>query len=176
MNNPEKEFSILEKIHNSKNLIRQRDLAKIAGLSLGMTNAILKRLVEKGFITIQKVNNRNIRYAVSPLGIEEISRKSFKFFKRTIKNIVVYKEAIEEILEEAERSGYRKIILIGKSDIDFIIEHICMKKGIPFLREDLISGDGEKSLFYIISENIQPEKEEYNLSDNRRYLKKILMG
>jgi len=33
------------------------------GLSLGMTNAILKRLAAKGWITVRKVNNRNIRYA-----------------------------------------------------------------------------------------------------------------
>ena len=54
MNHPEKELKILEKIHNNEDSIRQRDLAKIAGLSLGMTNSILKRLMDKGFLTVQK--------------------------------------------------------------------------------------------------------------------------
>jgi DNA-binding MarR family transcriptional regulator len=68
--------------------VRQRDLAKIAGLSLGMTNAILKRLALKGLLTIKRVNNRNIHYIVTPTGIEAITRKSYRYFKRTIKNVV----------------------------------------------------------------------------------------
>ena len=80
MNHSEKELKILEKIHNNEDSVKQRDLEKIAELSLGMTNSILKRLIEKGFITVKKVNNRNIKYAVSPLGIEEISNSAIPFF------------------------------------------------------------------------------------------------
>jgi len=36
------------------------------GLSLAMTNAILRRLVKKGWLKIKKVNNRNMQYIVSP--------------------------------------------------------------------------------------------------------------
>ena len=62
----DKELEILENIYHSSSSVRQRDLAEIVGLSLGMTNAILKRLVKKGLLTVRKVNNRNIRYAVFP--------------------------------------------------------------------------------------------------------------
>ncbi len=43
-NSHEHEITILENIHNQQDVVRQRDLAEIAGLSLGMTNSILKRL------------------------------------------------------------------------------------------------------------------------------------
>ena len=184
MGHSEKELEILEKIHKSKDSVRQRDLAKIAGLSLGMTNAIIKRLMEKGFVTVKKVNNRNIKYAVSPLGIEEISKRSFKYFKRTIRNVVVYKEAIEELLEDIKKTGYTKIILVGNSDIDFIIEHICVKKTMQFVRETAEDpGIDEKDSFFIFSERIEPERNE-NRKDlhektdrkNCEYLKKLLVG
>ena len=171
MNHSEKELKILEKIHQNEDSIRQRDLAKIAGLSLGMTNSILKRLVEKGFVTVKKVNNRNIKYAVSPLGIEEISKRSFKYFKRTIKNVVVYREAVEEVLCSVKEMGYRSVILVGKSDIDFIIEHECMKKSLVLIREENRGNDSAK--FYLFSENMDPEK---TTEENSIYLKKILIG
>ena len=171
MNHSEKELKILEKIHKNEDSVKQRDLAKIAGLSLGMTNSILKRLIEKGFITVKKVNNRNIKYAVSPLGIEEISRRSLKYFKRTVKNVVVYREAIEEVLSMAKDEGYTTVVLVGKSDIDFIIEHECMKKSLTFLRK---TEKGEKDDFlYLFSENKELDE---SLSSNCRYLKKILIG
>ena len=86
--NIDKEIEILESIYHNPHRVSQRDLAQIAGLSLGMTNVILKRLAGKGLLTIKKVNNRNIRYAVSPKGIEAITRKSYRYFKPTIKNVV----------------------------------------------------------------------------------------
>ncbi|MEW5818174.1 MAG: winged helix-turn-helix transcriptional regulator, partial [Spirochaetota bacterium] len=51
----DKEIEILENIYSTQNPVRQRDLATIVGISLGMTNAIVKRLVKKGFLTIKKV-------------------------------------------------------------------------------------------------------------------------
>ena len=174
MNHSEKELSILEKIHKSKNSIKQRDLAKIAGLSLGMTNTILKRLVEKGLITIKKVNNRNIVYAVSPQGIEEISARSYKFFKRTIKNVVVYKEAIDEVVKGAKEKGFNNIFLVGKSDLDFIVEHMCGKNQMRY-------GCGEIQLstnqddFYIFSESIERNSGNAIKERNRYYLKDIIL-
>ena len=76
----------LEHIHKRAQEVHQRDLAQIVGLSLGMTNAILKRLAGKGWITIRTVNNRNIRYAVTSADIDQITRRSVRYFKRTIKN------------------------------------------------------------------------------------------
>ncbi|HON14399.1 MAG TPA: transcriptional regulator, partial [Treponema sp.] len=88
------ELTILETIYDSSrqaSSVKQRDLAYTAGTSLGMTNAILKRLTQKGWITIKKVNSRNIQYAVTPDGINEIARRSYRYFKRTIRNVVMYR-------------------------------------------------------------------------------------
>ncbi|MCL2705350.1 MAG: winged helix-turn-helix transcriptional regulator [Spirochaetaceae bacterium] len=172
MNHSEKELSILEKIHKSKNSIKQRDLAKIAGLSLGMTNAILKRLVEKGLITIKKVNNRNIVYAVSPQGIEEVSARSYKFFKRTIKNVVIYKEAIDGIIKETKAKGFTKIYLIGKSDMDFILEHMCSKNHMHYSNGE-VSPMNEPGLFVIYSESINKDSTKIK-EENSYYLKDII--
>ena len=60
------EYIILENIYASARqypTLRQRDLAQIAKTSLGMTNSILKRLSQKGLITIQRLNSRNMAAA-----------------------------------------------------------------------------------------------------------------
>ena len=82
MESTEKELTLLVQIERDAH-ISQRDLAKGVGLSLGMTNAILKRLVTKGLLMVQKINNRNIRYIVTAKGIEAITRRSYRFFRRT---------------------------------------------------------------------------------------------
>jgi DNA-binding MarR family transcriptional regulator len=149
----EKELEVLEQIYIRQD-VRQRDLAQGIGLSLGMTNAILKRLTQKGFLTVRKVNNRNIAYAVSPVGVDAIARKSYRYLKRTIKHVVNYKQAIEDVISAAADSGYTEVALVGPSDLDFIVEHLCGKHGLAYERirrvSDLATGE---SAFLLFSEN-----------------------
>jgi len=166
----QKEIEILENIYHSQPNVRQRDLAHVAGLSLGMTNAILKRLAQKGWITIRKVNNRNITYAVSPEGMEVIMRKSYHYFKRTIRNVVYYRRTIEQLIKEVAELGYEGLILVGQSDVDFIVEHACRRYGVKLLKED---PDRPEETFFLYSENYIPDEEEK--VRGRGYLQKVLV-
>ena len=151
----DKELEVLRNIYHSDS-IRQRDLAVIVGLSLGMTNAIVKRLALKGFLTVRKVNNRNIRYAVSPAGVEELTKRSYKYFKRTIKNIVYYKDGIESFVRRIRREGYAAVCLVGSSDVDFIVEHLCHKYGLSYLRRPE-KGREPEGTFVLLAEGLPVE-------------------
>ena len=152
----EYEINVLESISNSKKDIRQRDLSRWLGISLGMTNVILKRLVKKGLLKIHKINNRNIKYLVSPKGLEVIAKRSYWYFKRTIKNVVNYKELITELVFKIKKSSFQGISLMGESDIDFLVEYICSKNELKFSREI------ENGFFIIYSED-------YKLVDKKAY-------
>ena len=148
----ETEIDLLEKILESSSDIRQRDLARIIGLSLGMANAILKRLVQKGLLKIKKVNNRNISYIVSPKGMESIARRSYRYFRQTVKNVVYYKEAIGELLDRVEAQGFTEVVLIGSSDLDFIVEHLCAKHQLEFRRTNGVVAQRNGTRFFLYSE------------------------
>lgn len=140
----EKELDVLEYIYRTKEGVRQRDLAEIAGVSLGMINVILKRLAVRGWIKIKKINNRNIHYLVSSAGLEAISHRSYSFFKRTVKNLVYYKDILEKLILEIKHKGFTEVVLVGRSEVDFLVEHFCVKYGIVYttmyLKEPLVSG------------------------------------
>jgi DNA-binding MarR family transcriptional regulator len=134
---PDTEFIILENIYDSLEQDvspRQRDLAQIAGTSLGMTNSILKRLAKKGWITIKKLNSRNIQYAITLEGLNEIAHRSYRYFKRTIKNVAFYKDRIDEAVVKAKKKDLTTVLLIGASDLEFIVEHSCQYYGLSFFK------------------------------------------
>jgi predicted transcriptional regulator len=159
---PDTEYLILEKVYDfaeSQSPLRQRDLARLAGTSLGMTNSILKRLARKGWITIKKVNSRNIQYAVTLDGVNEIIRRSYGYFKRTIKNVFFYKEKIDLAINDAKQMGIVSALLVGQSDLDFIVEHSCLRHGLRFLQipdESGVSPLPEDSTLKVYAENIPP--------------------
>ena len=166
----DKEAIILEHIYYNDSL-KQRELADKAGISLGMTNAILRRLIEKGWLMTKRLNSRNISYVVSPAGIEEIFKRGYRYFKRTIDDVIFYKEGIEQLVAEAVEAGYKTIALVGKSDLDFIVEYACDKAVIVLLR---VNNDREipQNIFSIYSE-------QYGVNDNTQkgyLLRTLVMG
>ncbi|TVR29704.1 MAG: winged helix-turn-helix transcriptional regulator [Spirochaetaceae bacterium] len=152
----ELELAVLEEIYNRQR-VRQRDLADAVGASLGMTNAIVKRLSRKGLLTMRKVNNRNVAYAVTPAGIEAIARKSYRYLKRTIKSVVGYRDALEALVVEVKRKGYRSIVVLGQSDLAFVLEHLCAKYGLEYRQHKasaLVAPAGNQFLLY--AEHVEP--------------------
>ena len=135
----EHEFAVLEHINRagkcSLPVVSQRDLARLAGISLGMTNSILKRLAQKGWVTIRRINSRNIHYAISPAGMEEIARRSYRFLRRTFRDIAAYKDTIHALVRDAARRGCRRVLLVGRSDIEFIIEHCATVEGLAYIKD-----------------------------------------
>ena len=165
----DKEAIILEHIYYNDSL-KQRELADKVGISLGMTNAILKRLIEKGWLMTKRLNSRNISYVVSPAGLEEIFKRGYRYFKRTIDDVILYKVQIEELVSEAVKRGYKCVALIGKSDLDFLVEYACGKEGIELLRVDSDKAV-ESDMFIIYSE----QYEVYNKKAEDKWLRIIAM-
>lgn len=149
------EFLLLNSINEltrQKADISQRDLSHAINLSLGMTNVLLKRLSQKGFILIKKVSARNVSYILTPDGMNELAGRTYRYLKRTMKKVVAYKETILAIAQDAQKRGFLRVCLLGKSDIDFIIEYAAVNTGLLYgiyLEEATIPTDS----FVFVSEN-----------------------
>lgn len=149
----EKEAIILEYLYYDDSL-KQRELADKAGISLGMTNAILKRLIDKGWLMVRRLNSRNISYVVSPAGIEEIIKRSYRYFKRTINDVRMYNAGIEQLVSEIVAAKYRTLVLVGKSDLDFLVEFACSKAKLKFMKSDNYDR-ANKYIFVLYSEQYE---------------------
>jgi DNA-binding MarR family transcriptional regulator len=112
--------------------LSQRSIANALGMSVGLTNAILKRLTDKGFVMMRRINHNNVHYLVTPDGIDQISRRSYLYLRRTIGNVVRYKERLRAFCHTTREQGVREIILVGESDLTFILEWCAQKAGLTF--------------------------------------------
>ncbi|MFA7566669.1 MAG: winged helix-turn-helix transcriptional regulator [Alkalispirochaeta sp.] len=112
--------------------VSQRSIANALGMSLGLTNAILRRLMDKGFLLARRINHNNVHYLVTPAGIDQISRRSYLYLRRTIGHVVRYKEHLRTFCRSQHDAGIREIILVGPSDLTFILEWCADKEGLTF--------------------------------------------
>jgi len=127
------ELIILQSIQEQE-MLSQRDLAEKAELSLGMTNAIIKKLISKGWVLVKKLNSRKLIYALSPEGLEEISRRTYRYMQKTFKDATIYRSVLEMYFLQKKREGFRTIVLYGNSDFDYIIDYVCDRHGLSFMK------------------------------------------
>lgn len=121
-------------------------------MSLGMTNVLVKRMSQKGFVMIKKVSARRVSYVLTPDGMNELALRTVRYLKRTMKKVVNYKETIMTIVRDASDRGYSRIGILGNSDINFIIEYAATHIGLAFAiytDESAIPADS----FIFVSEN-----------------------
>jgi DNA-binding MarR family transcriptional regulator len=119
---------------SSQKAVTQRELASRTGLSLGMTNALLRRLAKRGWVKLTRISRKSMRYAVTPEGVGEILRRTAGYFRRAARNADQYREQIEFFIVEARRQGTSTLVLAGASELDFLIEFFCERHGIAFVK------------------------------------------
>lgn len=111
--------------------ISQRQLARLSDLSLGQLNLILHRLVEKGFVTIEKLNPRSMRYILTPKGITRNTRRTYGYIKNAFKLVLLLKSEVEQIFGHYTAMGYTIYLDGEKDEIYQILRQITGERKLP---------------------------------------------
>jgi EPS-associated MarR family transcriptional regulator len=104
-------YHLLKTLESNPELT-QRDLAKELGFSLGKTNYCLRALMDKGLVKASNFRNSRNKtayiYTLTPQGIEEKARVTYRFLKRKQREYEELKREIEELAQECEGMKVRK--------------------------------------------------------------------
>lgn len=134
----DKEFRLLDVLSRDGGL-SQRQVAKETGLSLGMVNLILGRLVKTGAIKVVNLNGRTARYLLTPSGVAEKSRRAYEYLQRTIGTFRDLRQRIEELIAELHAHGIREFVIDGEGEVADIAE-FCLGRtllaGVSYRRGD----------------------------------------
>jgi DNA-binding MarR family transcriptional regulator len=119
---------------------KQREIAAGMGVSLGMANIVLRRFAGKGWIMAKRLSARNIRYILTPEGMNELAHRSYHYMRRTFTEVRECASAVETHIMQAKVHGCTKVVLYGESDIALIIEWASKRAGLEF--EQVLQPDG----------------------------------
>lgn len=117
----EREFELVN-IVGAEIANNQRDISHHMDLSLGTINMLIRRLMSKGYIRIEQLNQRKVKYILTPKGFAEKMRKSVKYTLKTLNSITLIKERLKEIITDVYNSGERNFYVLGESDLALLVE------------------------------------------------------
>ncbi|HAP54853.1 MAG TPA: hypothetical protein DCQ16_02670 [Spirochaetaceae bacterium] len=144
--------------------VSQRELAGEAGLSLGMTNALLRRFAERGWIKLLRLSGKSLSYILTPGGMEEILRRSIAYFSRAARSASLYRDKIDDFVRSIAQRGFSTLVLSGLGEYDFLFDYSCVRHSLQFCKnpqgsrlEGLLAG--EDVVFVVAGFSTGREKE-----------------
>ncbi len=117
----EKEFRIINEIDKDLN-ITQRQISRKSGMSLGITNIIIKRLIKRGYIKIKQLNKKRVQYLLTPKGFAGKARQSYHYTLKTIETFKTMKIKLQNYIFQEYKNGQRKFVIYGDSELANLIE------------------------------------------------------
>lgn len=111
-----RDMDLLNEVTQSPD-VTQRELSRRIGTALGMTNLMLRRLVQKGYIKISGTKRSRIRYLITPQGILEKSRLTYEFVQYSLQLFSRARVFLREQLTLVAKRGHRRILLCGTGEL-----------------------------------------------------------
>jgi MarR family transcriptional regulator, temperature-dependent positive regulator of motility len=106
MNRKDIQLDLLCKLESNPEYT-QRKLSQEMGVSLGKVNYCMKKLIGKGLIKLSNFshnpNKLNYIYLLTPKGIEQKTRLTFKFLAIKLKEYEVLEKEISKLKLDAEK-------------------------------------------------------------------------
>lgn len=139
------ELDLLEKIYSAEKAssrLTQRELAQSSGLSLGMTNAIIRRFEEDGLIRLTRHSTKSISYSLTAEGLAAISQRAATYIRKATHNVDLYRERLASFIAKKKGEGALTLVLSGASELSPLLETVCEECGLVLVK----SADPEKAL------------------------------
>jgi len=95
----------------------QRTRASEFGVALGLVNAYLNYCVKKGYIRVKKIPAKRYFYYLTPKGFAEKSRLALVLVSNSFRSFRQAREEYGAAFDAFRRAGYRRIVLIGRSEL-----------------------------------------------------------
>lgn len=158
------EFKIIDEIGKDLNTT-QRKISHQIGLSLGMTNLIIKKLIAKGYVKVKGLDRRRVQYILTPRGFAEKVRKTHRYLLRSIDTLKAVKDKIQDTVLEYYEKGERNFTILGKGELADIIEISLRDMGKGDLRYSRARTPQEvnskNSIILLADRNIQRRNNRY---------------
>ena len=170
-------LQLLEEISRDSSA-SQRKLSERLGVALGVTNACLKKMANKGYIKIKGINHKRISYFLTPDGFSEKARLTYHFLEYTVHYYIDLKKNLAEKLDSVSKQGVKRAVFYGAGDVmevAFVISHEVNIEILGIIDDDKAK-QGTKKFNFIIGgpETIPGLKPDAIIVTSIRYRDKII--
>ena len=137
-----RQFRLLTEI-SSGDSVTQRHLAHKYGLALGLTNFLLHRLVNKGYVKIINLKRNRLRYLLTPKGLAEKARLTYQYFEYSLALYRHIRTLMTDTFVRMMRVGETRVIIYGTGELAEIAVLAMQERGLQVVAALEEPGNGK---------------------------------
>lgn len=127
-----RDLIILEEIEQQPDST-QATLAAKLGVAIGTINWHLKRLVDKGYVKVRRIERRKFRYLITPEGVALRARLTVDYIQTSFGLYRLIRQRTQEALAQAHAGGAEAVRVIGEGEVAEVCRLTCLEQGLPLL-------------------------------------------
>lgn len=124
-----RDLDILEHIENDPETT-QASLAARLGVAVGTVNWHLKRLVEKGYVKVRRIERRKLRYIITPQGIAHRANLLVDYINSSFDLYRLVRQRSLDAIHKMKELNISTIYLDGSGDVADICKLTCIEQGL----------------------------------------------
>ncbi|MCD4672588.1 MAG: winged helix-turn-helix domain-containing protein [Anaerolineaceae bacterium] len=129
-----RDLIILEHIEQDPDAT-QASLADQLGVAVGTVNWHFKRLVEKGYVKVQRAERRKLRYIITPEGLALRARLTVDYIQTSFRMYRLVRERMNDALSLVRQAGWTSVRLAGEGDVAEVCRLTCMEQGMEIVED-----------------------------------------
>ena len=126
------DLDILEEIEENPNAT-QATIANQMNVAIGTVNWHLKRLIEKGFVKIQRCEKRKLKYIITPEGLSLRAKLTLDYIHSSFELYRLIRQRMNAVLDRCVQDNFTSIYIEGNGDVYDICRLSCMDRGISVI-------------------------------------------
>lgn len=123
------DLTILEQIEQNPDA-NQAAIASQLDVAVGTVNWHLKRLIDKGFVKVKRLNRKKLRYIITPEGIAMRARMTVDFIQNQFHLFRLVRQRVILALENVKAEGITEINVLGEGDVADVCRLTCLEQGM----------------------------------------------
>ncbi len=110
------QYQILEALAREETTT-QRQLADRLGVSLGLVNSFMKRMLRKGYFKITTLPARRVKYLLTPKGLSEKSRLAVEYLEYSLSYYGQMRRTLGSRVDQLVARGVDRVALVGTGEL-----------------------------------------------------------
>ena len=126
LHSEEKELQVLLQVEDSS-CVSQRQLSQQIGISLGLTNTVVRNLIKKGYLRSQKAGWRRWAYSLTPEGFALKFRLTVNYVRRFMDHYQNVREILRKQIEPLELHEESRVAILDTGEFAELI-YLALKE------------------------------------------------
>ncbi|BBO80299.1 winged helix-turn-helix transcriptional regulator [Desulfosarcina ovata] len=94
----------------------QREFSDSLNVSLGLVNAVIKRLVNKGYCKVKTLSRNRLKYILTPAGATEKTRLVYEYITSSYQSYKAACTRLQSVYDNLEAEGIRRVLFYGAGE------------------------------------------------------------